>query len=226
MRILHLFLILLTFSLASFAQNEYSEKVSNKWPYLFNNFQHGILYFNSTNASKAMFNIDITNQNFVYFNEDELIMYTNEAYEIDSLIMDNNQFIKHNSSIYEVLESKDHLYLLKRIRIDMNALNSGSGGYGTGSSSDASTKLTSIDVTNYTRVPYSVIKLERNKGTAFELITSYYLFNKENNDLSIVSKKTFEKTFENADVKGIIKTNKYKLKNETDLCKLFVRCTQ
>ena len=75
-------------------------------------------------------------------------MLDNDTYKVDSLVMENKRFIKNNNSIYEVLESKNKLYLLKRIRIDMNAVNASSGGYGTGSSADASTQITSVDVEN------------------------------------------------------------------------------
>ncbi|MBN2262685.1 MAG: hypothetical protein JW735_07225 [Prolixibacteraceae bacterium] len=213
--------LLLYVSSGIFAQFTYSEKVTDKWPYLFNEFHQGIIYYNTNKASKASFNIDVANQQFVYFEDDELIKSVNQAYTIDSLVLSNSMFIVHENEIYEVLESGKNILLLKRIRIAMNSLNENSGGYGTGSSTDATTRLTSVDVANYTNVPWNVVKLEKNKGKVFELITGFYLLNTTTKKSERLTKKNLSKIFPEKDVNKIMKTKKLKLKSENDIKALF-----
>lgn len=203
------------------AQITYSEKVTDKWPYMFDEFHQGILYYNSSKASKAMFNIDIANQKFIFFEEDNLIKNVNDAFIIDSLVLDFATFVLHEQSIYEVLEKNSSSALLKRIRIDVNALNETGGGYGTGSATDATTRLTSIDVVTYTNVPYDVVKLEKNKGKIFDLITGYYLLDIEKKSIERANNKSFALTFPNADIKKIMKANKLKINKENDIRTIF-----
>lgn len=218
-------ILLLCASTGIFAQFTYSEKVTDKWPYLFEEFHEGTIYYNINKASKASFNIDVANQQFVYFEDDELIKSVNQAYTIDSLVLKNSKFIVSEKSIYEVLESGKNIFLLKRIRIDMNSLNEKSGGYGTGSSTDATTRLTSVDVANYTNVPWNVVKLEKNKGKVFELITGFYLLNTSSNNIERLSQKNLTNAFPQKDVKKTMKSNNLKLKNENDIKTLFIELT-
>ncbi|HOO83206.1 MAG TPA: hypothetical protein PLS94_01470 [Prolixibacteraceae bacterium] len=107
----------------------------------------------------------------------------------------------------------------------MNSLNEKSGGYGTGSSTDATTRLTSVDVANYTNVPWNVVKLEKNKGKVFELITGFYLLNTSSNNIERLSQKNLTNAFPQKDVKKTMKSNNLKLKNENDIRTLFIELT-
>lgn len=218
--------ILICASVNIFAQYTYSEKVTDKWPYLFDEFHQGIIYYNTNKTSKASFNIDIANQEFIYFEDDELIKTVNKAYIIDSLVLNNCKFIIHEKNIYEVLESGNNNLLLKRIRIDLNSINQSTGGYGTGSSTDATTRLSSVDVANYTNVPWKVVRLEKNKGKVFDLITGFYLMSTSTNNNERLSQKTLSNAFPEKDVKKIMKINKLKLKKESDIISLFKLLTQ
>ena len=215
-------ILLLCASSGIFAQITYSEKVTDKWPYLFEEFHEGTIYYNINKASKASFNIDVANQQFVYFEDDELIKSVNQAYAIDSLVLKNSKFIVYEKSIYEVLESSKNIFLLKRIRIDMNSLNEKNGAYGTGSSKDTTTRLSSVDVANYTNVPWNVVKLEKNKGKVFELVTGFYLMNSSTKTIDRLSQNNLSNAFPQKDVKKIMKSNKLKLKKESDIRTLFL----
>lgn len=99
-------ILLLCASTGIFAQFTYSEKVTDKWPYLFEEFHEGTIYYNINKASKASFNIDVANQQFVYFEDDELIKSVNQAYTIDSLVLKTanlslvkNLFMKYSKAV-------------------------------------------------------------------------------------------------------------------------------
>jgi hypothetical protein len=200
-----------------------SPNVTDKWPYLYNDFVVGTLYFNQVKSIQASFNIDLVNQKIVYFEDDELIRVVNEALRVDSLILGESHFEYDDGYVYEVLQGDGSRALLKRIRVDLEAAKRGSGGgYGTGTSTDATTNITSVDASVHVGLPYNVVVLERDKGVSFKLITGYYLSNGK--ELLRVSKRSFRDVFNDRDVNSIIKENKLKLRNEDDLITLFKKC--
>lgn len=221
---LSMLIVMLSFNVMG--QKQLSEKITDKWPYLYQEFHEGILYFDGVKKSKANFNIDLVNQVVNYFEEDGKIKTVSKSVSIDSLVLDEVKFIKSDDMIYQILSEEGNLSLLKKIRIDLNALKESGGAYGSGSSTSATTNLTSVDVSNYTGVAYEVVKLEKGKGKPFDMITGYYLSTDHNQDFQRASKKTFSQAFPDSDVKGIIKANKMKLKNESHLQLLFLECVK
>lgn len=216
--------IYVSFLLASvtlMAQSNNSEKITDKWPYLYAEFHEGTLYFDGNKVSKGAFNVDVSNQSLVYYETDQIIKSVNSAVTIDSLLIGNTKFLK-SDAIYEVLAQSGSKALLKKVRIDLNSVNDTGGGYGTGSSTNATTKVVTVDVVNYTGVPYEVVKLEMGKGKVFETIISYYLTsNLKNAELLRATKNSFSDVFPDADVKGIVKAEKTRFNSADDLIKLF-----
>ena len=222
-KIIFIAFLLITFSNRLLAQSGYSKKITDKWPYLFEEFHEGLLYFDSGKISKGSFNIDIANQMLVFFETDNVIKSVSKTITIDSLVLSNSKFYK-SDSFYEVIAQSGSKLLLKKDRIDLNAAGDTGGGYGTGSATDASTKLTSIDVANYTGVPYEVMKLEKGKGKVFETISGYYISTGKDEPYQRATKNAFSEVFPNSDVKEIIKANGLKLNQEDDLILLFKKC--
>ncbi|MBN2807741.1 MAG: hypothetical protein JXR22_13875 [Prolixibacteraceae bacterium] len=207
------------------AQVKYSEKITDKWPYLYEEFQEGILYFDGSKVSKASFNVDVANQSLVFFEEDQKLKSISKSISIDSLVLVAAKFYKIDD-MYEVLAQQGGKALLQKVRIDLNAAAETGGGYGTGSATDATTRLTSVDVANYTGVAYEVMKLELGKGKAFETITGYYLTDDPKAEPQRATRNAFADLFPDADVKGEIKAGGLKLNKAEDLIELFKRCSK
>jgi hypothetical protein len=207
------------------AQVKYSEKITDKWPYLYEEFQEGILYFDQGKVSKASFNVDVANHTLIFFEEDQKLKSISKTITIDSLVLAKAKFYKVDD-MYEVIAQKGNKALLRKVRIDLNAASETGGGYGTGSATDATTRLTSIDVSNYTGVAYDVMKLELGKGKAFETITGYYLTNDPKAEPQRATRNAFADLFPEADVKGEIKAGDLKLNKAEDLIELFSRCSK
>lgn len=96
--------ILLTTKLIN-AQPVYSEKVTDKWPYLYHDFQKGTLYYDSSDELVANYNIDLANQRFVYFDTDELVKLVDSNITIDSLVLANSKFFFLDGKLYKELAS-------------------------------------------------------------------------------------------------------------------------
>lgn len=207
------------------AQAKYSEKVTDKWPYLYEEFQEGLLYFDGTKVSKASFNVDVANQSLVYFEDDQKLKSISKSITIDSLLLGSTKFFKIGD-MYEVLAQHGKKALLRKVRIDLNAASETGGGYGTGSATDATTRLTSVDVANYTGVAYEVMKLELGKGKAFETITGYYLIDDPANTPERATRKAFENLFTKTDVKALVKAGNLKMNRQEDLVTLFGQCSK
>lgn len=208
-----------------FAQVSYSEKVTVKWPYLYQDFQKGTLYFDGGTVSKGSFNINLADQSLVFFNDDQRIREVSSEIDLDSLVLGTVTFYK-SDAFYEVIAQKGPKVLLRKVRIDVNAANDTGGGYGTGSSTDATTNLNSVEVANYTQVPYEIVKLEVGKGKVLDTITAYYIASSRDGEYLRATKKSFSTLFPDADVKSIIKKKKLKLKNGEDLVQLFKACSK
>jgi len=215
--------LIFVFSYRLSAQAVYSEKITDKWPYLYREFQEGMLYFDGNKISKGTFNIDIANHELVFFETEKVIKSVGKSITIDSLLLSDTKFYK-SDAFYEVIAQKGSKLLLKKVHIDLNTAGDNGGGYGTGTATDATTKLISVDVANYTGVPYDVVKLEIGKGKVFDTITGYYLSNGKDGSYQRVTKNAFSDVFPNADVKGIIKANGLKMNKQDDLIQLFNEC--
>ncbi|MDA3931029.1 MAG: hypothetical protein PF541_18930 [Prolixibacteraceae bacterium] len=214
----------LLFAILLFSQVQMSEKVTDKWPYLYEEFQEGFLYFDGNKISDGSFNIDIANQTLIFYGEDNLLKSVDESVTIDSLVLIDSKYYRNDNTFYEVISQDGTLALLKKTRVDLNALNDTGGGYGTSSATDAKTKLTSVDVSNYTGVAYEVVKLEKGKGKLFDIITGYYLVDLSNEDYQRATKRAFSKAFPNTDVKKIARANKIRFNNESHLQLIFSKC--
>ncbi|MFA9389934.1 MAG: hypothetical protein ACERKD_08995 [Prolixibacteraceae bacterium] len=208
------------------AQNGYSEKITDKWPYLYHDFPKGTLYYDSSNELEANYNIDLANQCLVYFDDDEVVKLVESNITIDSLVFGNSKFYYLDGQLYKELASNNKISLLQKVRIDLSALNNSDGAYGSGSSVDATTNLLSLDISSYTKISYNQMKEKRGTGTELDLITSYYLATDNGMNVSYATKRLFSQLFPDADVKRIVKANNINMKNEDQIRLLFQKCNE
>jgi hypothetical protein len=201
------------------------ETITDKWPYLYSDFVPGTVFFDDNKTIEAYYNVDVYNQQFVYYSDDKVVKGVDRALGIDKLLISEQTYVFSNDYICRLVQQNGDYTLLERLRVDKSESDNTGGAYGTGTDTDASVYYTSVySMNHHDGMAYDVVKLDKNKGKRFNVIRGLYL--SDGTYTERATKKAFIKMFENTDVKALIKSNKLKLRNNSDVIQLFNECVK
>lgn len=194
---------------------------TTRWPYLYDNFTPGTIYFNDNSKSTADMNIHLQGNVLHYTDKEGHILESNVGNVVRVEIGDDAYLCigKRLMRIVDASGPKDGLMLLLcLVRGDFDAMREKGGAYGASLNSAAARDLSSLDLGGLDSPLVGKLLQEKNDGREIPLVTDYHFY--YNGQLYDANKHDADKLAgaDRADEwKQFVKTNKIKWKREVSL---------
>lgn len=200
---------------------------NTKWPYLYEEFQKGTIFFEGNQKSEAQLNIHLLGNVLHYIKPDGKI-YQSDERKIVRVEIGDDAYLFFNRQLSEILAHEGTNLLLKFTKADFDAMESGGGGaYGASLNSSSSRDLSSLDLGGLNNPELGKMLQEKRDGRTIPLVNQYFFVI---NDTRVdANKKEVEKFVGAAragELKKFLKENKIKWKNADDLALLLKFLTQ
>lgn len=195
---------------AQFASN-------TRWPYLYENFSQGTIYFAKNQKSEAQLNVHLLGNTLHYITQDGKIFESSDK-DVIRVEIGNDTYWFANHKLMQVITQEGDCALLKLVYGDFDSMTSGSGAYGSSLNSSASRDLSSLDLGGLNQPELGKMLQERNDGSEIPLETAYYFI--LGGKVVEANKKAVTETVEvsqSDNWKKFLKENKIKWKKEDSL---------
>ena len=167
-RIAYIVTILLWSAIGAYAQSP-----TTTYPYLYDTFTSGTVVMDDGSKEARQMNVHLRNGSLHYI-DNGIIM---EAFlkDVAAVEIGGDVFIPVFNSVMKVVAKNDNGCVVQRQVGDFEAAISGTGAYGTSSTSSATMKLTSVQTDSQVNQNYMNILNERNEGMDLKIISDYYI---------------------------------------------------
>lgn len=194
---------------------------TTKWPYIYEEFQDGTVYFQNDQKTKTMkLNVHLQNSTLHYLDGNSILQSNPRG--IEKVQIGNDTFIYMNGLLVHQLSSLDNVALVKLTKADFKALTKGTtGAYGMSTEVSATNDLSSIQLSGSVNLNHTQMKLERSDGKDLPLINEYFFI--FGDKIVEATRKDVEKSLGEdgkTKLKVFVKQNKIKWKDEVSLIKL------
>ena len=214
MRKIIVLLLLVTTALTVSAQ-KYSP--NTKWPYIYENFTEGTIFFDGNKKTKAQLNIHLLGNKLHYLADDGRI-FTSDDKDVIRVEIGSDAYIYSDHKLVRIVAVDKTNLLVELTKADFDALFTSTGAYGASLNSSSSRDLSSLDLGGLENAELGRMLQEKNDGRDIPL-KKQYLFILGGKQIEAV-KKSVESVL-NADGqkewKDFQKQNKIKWKNEESL---------
>lgn len=198
-----------------------AQDYTTTWPFLFQNFQEGTVFFKGEGKTTKSVNIHLAESKLYFLDgEDIKIANTNDIIRLES---QGTIYFCIQGQMIKVLKMKGENFLGLLVTIDFLKLHEGQGAYGSAVNTTAATKVSSINAglnsPNY--LNYTNLQKDREDGQLLPLLRNYCLIVKDK--LYIASRKKIEAELSpegKTAFKNFLKKNKIKWKDENSLYQL------
>ena len=200
------FIIMALFTLSASAQYE----PNTKWPYVYENFTDGTIYFDGNKKSAAKLNIHLLGKIFQSGDKDVVRV------EIGSDV-----YLFCGKRMMKLCASKGDDALLLLEKGDFDSLVEGTGAYGSSLNSSAARDLSSLDLGGLDKPELGRMLQEKNDGSIISIRPEYYFV--INGEQVEATKKGLDKYFKDSkpdEWKAFQKANKIKWKDAESLAKI------
>ena len=207
------FFLLLAVLSTAMAISAQRYKPNTKWPYVYESFTDGTIYFDSNKKTQAQLNIHLWGNKLHYISSDQKILETQNNGIIRVEIGDD-AYIYIDNELVKILAVEQNNLVVEQIKADFDALFTGTGAYGSSLNSSASRDLSSLDLGGLDSPEYGRLLQERKDGRTISLKQQYSFI--VNDKLIDANKKEVEKLLNNEGkntLDNFIKQNKIKWKN-------------
>lgn len=215
------FLLLLTICLSTFADDYVP---STMWPYLFEDFEEGLICYKNGDKASAHINIHLLYGDLHYLKYEEI--RTVDPATIGYVEIGSDKYVVADNKIMRVIAElpETESYVLESKMGDFDAIFVGNGAYGSSANTQAVRNLSSVEIgginiTNHAKLLQE--KLEDN-GKEVSIKEKYYL--KVGEIFSEAAQKDVEKAFisddKSAGWKSFLKSEKIKWRKPDDLLKV------
>ncbi len=161
-------------AVAMLATAQYSP--NTKWPYLFENFENGVLYRDKEHSEEAMFNIHFMGNTLHYVSPTDEKIYTAKYNRMDSIVTSHGTFVQGiDGQMMQVVAKSGENMVLKLEYADFDMLFETGGAYGSSSSTSATRKLSSLDLGGLNNPKLGLLLQEKNDGDDLRIRTRYYI---------------------------------------------------
>ena len=187
------------------------------WPYLYENFSQGTIYFAKNQKSEAQLNVHLLGNTLHYITQDGKIFESSDK-DVIRVEIGNDTYWFANHKLMQVITQEGDCALLKLVYGDFDSMTSGSGAYGSSLNSSASRDLSSLDLGGLNQPELGKMLQERNDGSEIPLETAYYFI--LGGKVVEANKKAVTETVEvsqSDNWKKFLKENKIKWKKEDSL---------
>ena len=193
---------------------------NTKWPYLYENFTPGTIYFEGNEKSSSNLNIHLWGNVLHYVKADGRI-YQSSDQKVMRVEIGNDAYIFSDHKLVRIIAHEGTNLLAELVSGDFDAMrSSGGGAYGSSLNSSASRDLSSLgfDLGGMDHPELGLMLQEKQDGRTIPLITRYYFI--IGGQQVEATKKGVEKFVgdDRADaLKQFLKDNKVKWKKEESL---------
>ena len=214
MRKIIVLLLLVTTALTVSAQ-KYSP--NTKWPYVYENFTEGTIFFEGNKKTKAQLNIHLLGNKLHYLADDGRI-FTSDDKDVIRVEIGSDAYIYSDHKLVRIVAVDKTNLLVELTKADFDALFTSTGAYGASLNSSSSRDLSSLDLGGLENAELGRMLQEKNDGRDIPL-KKQYLFILGGKQIE-ATKKSVESVLNadgQKDWKDFQKQNKIKWKNEESL---------
>jgi len=194
-------------------------KANTHWPYLYENFSEGTIYFTGNKEVKSKLNIHLLESSLHYLQDGNI--YQANTHDILEAEIGNDKFICEDGKLMKIISEVKSNKLLKLTVGDFESLLSNKGAYGASSNTQAVKDLSSLEIRGLNNPAHGYMLQEKNEGRIVPLKETYYLL--LDKKMIPATKRDIEKYLNDSDKdkwKGFLKENKIKWKDEQKLALL------
>lgn len=208
------FLLLVCATMTVYAQDF---DPNTKWPYIYENFTDGTIYFEGNKKTESQLNIHLWGNKLHYLNADQKIFESIDK-GIIRVEIGADAYIYSNHQLVKLLAVVDNNVLVQLTKADWDALFTGTGAYGASLNSSSSRDLSSLELAGLGKPELGLLLQERHDGREISLKTQYLFIidgrqiEANKGDVEDVLNDEGKKVW-----KSFLKQNKIKWKNEESL---------
>ena len=214
MRKIIVLLLLVTGALTASAQ-KYSP--NTKWPYIYENFTEGTIFFEGNKKSESQLNIHLWGNKLHYLSNEGRI-FTADDKDVIRVEIGSDAYIYSDHKLVRIVAVDKTNLLVELTKADFDALFTSTGAYGSSLNSSSSRDLSSLDLGGMENSELGLMLQEKNDGRDIPL-KKQYLFVLGGKQIE-ATKKSVENVLNadgQKDWKDFQKQNKIKWKNEESL---------
>lgn len=193
---------------------------NTKWPYLYEDFTQGTIFFNGNKKSEAKLNIHLWGNKLHYLKGDNKI-YQSDDRDVIRVEIGSDAFIYSDHQLMKILSADNNNLLVVQDKADFDALFANTGAYGASLNSSAARDLSSLELGGLDTPELGLLLQERHDGRAID-VKQVYFFIIDGQQVE-ANKKEVEKLLSDngkKEWKSFQKDNKIKWKNEESLLKV------
>lgn len=210
------FIIMALFTLSASAQYE----PNTKWPYVYENFTDGTIYFDGNKKSVAKLNIHLLGNVLHYISPEGKIFQSTDN-GVVRVEIGSDVYLFCGKRMMKLCASKGDDALLLLEKGDFDSLVEGTGAYGSSLNSSAARDLSSLDLGGLDKPELGRMLQEKNDGSIISIRPEYYFV--INGEQVEATKKGLDKYFKDSkadESKAFQKANKIKWKDAESLAKI------
>lgn len=157
--------ILLLFALLSTVLTTKAQNFepNTKWPYIYENFTDGTIYFDGNKKSQARLNIHLWGNKLHYISNDQRILESTDKGVIRVEIGDD-AYLFSDHQLVKILAVEQNNLVVELVKADFDALFTGTGAYGASLNSSSARDLSSLDLGGINNPELGRMLQERNDG--------------------------------------------------------------
>ena len=193
---------------------------NTKWPYVYENFTDGTIYFDGNKKSAAKLNIHLLGNVLHYVSPEGKIFQSSDK-DVVRVEIGSDVYLFCGKRLMKLCASKGDDALLMLQKGDFDSLVEGTGAYGASLNSSAARDLSSLDLGGLDKPELGRMLQEKDDGSIINVKTEYYFI--INGEQVEATKKSMDKYFKDSKAnewKDFQKTSKIKWKNAESLAKI------
>ena len=147
---------------------------STRWPYVYQDFTAGTIYFDNNTKSASSLNIHLLGNVLHYVSPDGRIFESTDK-GIIRVEIGNDAYIYSDHKLVKIVSAKGNNLLVMLTKADFDAMRSGgSGAYGSSLQSSAARDLSSLDLGGLNQPELGKLLLEKQDGREIPIVNSYF----------------------------------------------------
>lgn len=214
--------ILLLFAMLNtiLTTNAQNYEPNTKWPYIYENFTDGTVFFDGNKKAQMQLNIHLWGNKLHYLSDDNRILETKDK-GVVRVEIGNDAYIFSDHKLVKILAVDQNNLVVELIKADFDALFTGTGAYGSSLNSSAARDLSSLDLGGIDNPELGRLLQERNDGRDLS-VKHVFFFIIDGKQIEANKKEVESLLSDNGkkEWKAFQKQNKIKWKDEDSLAKV------
>lgn len=214
--------ILLLFAMLNtiLTTNAQNYEPNTKWPYIYENFTDGTVFFEGNKKAQKQLNIHLWGNKLHYLTDDNRILEAKDK-GVVRVEIGNDAYIYSDNQLVKILDVDQNNLVVELTKADFDALFTGTGAYGSSLNSSAARDLSSLDLGGIDNPELGRLLQERNDGRDLS-VKHVFFFIIDGKQIEANKKEVESLLSDNGkkEWKAFQKQNKIKWKDEDSLAKV------